>query len=210
MKYVKMLGLLAIAAAAMMAVPGIASATILTSPVNVKLENGEKIHAVSEGSTTLDGPVAITCKKSTVQGKITTSGGVATTVKGPIEELTFEECGTNDVKVVQKGELIVHTEYTKEANGEELEKTTNTGNGTLTSNGAEVTIEVTSLGISCIYTTSNTPIGILTGSKNTGGTATLDINSSAIPRTGHSVFCGGSAKWTGSYEVKIPDYLDVD
>lgn len=200
MRFVKMLGLLAVVAAAAMAFAATASATVLTSSAGgAKVEKGATIHATSEGTTTLDGPAAISCAQSTVKGKVANEGGTNITVSGGIEELTFEGCNQH-VTVKTKGELLIHTK-TEAADG----------NGILTSNGAEVQVVLTGLGIECIYSTTNTPIGTLTGSaKLKGSTATLDIESSPIPRTGGSIFCGGSAKWTGSYSVSTPDYLDVD
>ena len=77
------------------------------------------------------------------------------------------------------------------------------------SNGARVT--VVHLGVHCIFETSNTKVGTLTESSETGATATLDI-SATIPRVGGGggIFCGSSAPWTGSYIVNTPDTLNVD
>ena len=193
MKYMKMLGLLAVAAAALMAFAATASATTVTS--NGSSYTGT-IEAESEGATTLDGVADITCNNSTVKGSIASHGDTVT-AEGPIEEekLTFTSCNQH-VTVESEGSLIAHA--------------TSNGNGTLTSNGAAVVVVITSLGLTCEFTTSNTDIGTLTGSKTTGGHATLDIESSAIPRTGGSFFCGSSAKWTGSYTVTAPSSLNLD
>jgi hypothetical protein len=192
MKYAKMLGLLAVAAAALMAFAATASATTLTSPSGTTY-TGE-VHAESEGITTLHGAATIECEVSTVSGKVE-AHGEGITASGKISTLTFEKCN-HHVTVLKKGELIVHTD-----------KETVDGNGTLTSNGAEITIQITGL-VSCIFTTSNTDIGTLTGSDTKH--ATLDIDSVAIPRTGHSIFCGSSGEWTGSYTVTKPSTLTVD
>ena len=187
MKYVKMLGLLAVAAAALMAFAGTASATTLTSPSGTAY-TGEI--AATAGATELHGSfVTVKCNKSSVTGSKVESHGAGVTAKGPISSLTFSECNF-PVSVKKAGTLEVHA--------------TSGGNGTLTSSGAEITIE-TSIA-NCIFTTSNTDVGTVTG----GTTAVLDINSAAIPRTGHSVFCGSSGTWTGSYTVNTPDTLLID
>jgi hypothetical protein len=186
MKYVKMLGLLAVAAAALMAFAGTASATSVTSSAG----STPTIHAESEGATTLHGVVDITCQKSTVGGAVE-SHGSGVTVKGNIGTLTFTECGNNHVTVKNKGSLEVHG-------------TATTGNGTLTSSGAEISIQVTSLGITCVFTTSNTHIGTYAAS-----TSTMTIDSASIPRTGGSVFCGSSGEWTGSYKLTSPSGLEI-
>jgi len=199
MKYVKMLGLLAVAAAAMMAFAGSASATTLTSPAGTHFAG--TIEATSEGETTLHGVATITCHHSRVFGHVTDGGGDEKTVKGNITELTFTNCTNGHVTVANAGTLELHTDPEGQAAN---------GNGILTSTGAEVSIQITSLGITCVFTTNNTEVGTVTGSKNTKGTATMDIDSVKIPRTGGSFFCGSSGEWTGSYKVESPDYLDVD
>ncbi|MGN6254285.1 MAG: hypothetical protein ACTHO8_04805 [Solirubrobacterales bacterium] len=207
MKYLKMLGLAAIAACALMAFVGAgsASATTLTctEPAGTKITcpKGTEIHAVSEGKAVLDAPFGNIECESTVTGKTSNTGSSTETVKGPIESLTFTNCGNDTVTVLKKGELEIHT-FPNEKEWEE-------GKGTLTSTGTEVT--VIHLGVHCIYTTSATDIGTLTGSKQTGATPTLDI-SATIPRTGGNsgAFCGTSAPWTGSYKVTTPDWMDVD
>lgn len=226
MKYVKMLGLLAVAAAALMAFAGTASATQLTDASGNVLGVGTVIHAEAESTVTLHPPIGdIECSGSTVKGSITNAGGASATVSGPIDTtevegkktgLTFTGCNAT-VTVLQTGSLEIHT---KTANAD--------GNGTLTSKGTRVTVVFA--GFHCIFetnATNGTDIGTLTGSKNVvkeihnpgkenevktfGGTATLDIEAT-IPRVGGTsgVFCGSTAQWTGSYKVDTPDYLDVD
>jgi hypothetical protein len=195
MKYAKMLGLLAVAAAALMAFAGTASATILTSPSGTTYTGTIKATA---GTTELHGPfTTVKCTGSTVEGKVA-SHGASVTTSGTISTLDFTGCNF-PVTVLKAGSLEVHTTYKE---GKQEEKAN--GNGTLTSSGAEITI-ATSIA-NCLFTTSSTDVGTLTG----GTTAKLDINSAGIPRTGHSVFCGSSGTWTGSYTVVTPDTLLVD
>ncbi|MGN6254920.1 MAG: hypothetical protein ACTHO8_08060, partial [Solirubrobacterales bacterium] len=126
--------------------------------------------------------------ESTIEAHTTTSGegGAAGNADGPITTLGWSNCGGDTVTTLKTGTLSITTIGSGP-------------NGTLVSNGAEVT--VIHLGVHCIYTTSNTTLGTATGSKTTGGNATLDI-SATIPRTGGSggAFCGSSAPWTGSYK----------
>jgi len=225
MKYLKMLGLAAIAAGALMAFvgAGTASATTLTctEPAGTKVtcKTGTVIKAASEGHAILDNSILgnIECN-STVEGPTSNEGSSSTTVSGSISKggLTFTNCTSAVVAVLKEGTLEIHTEYTKEADGHETQNLASTNNGTLTSSGAEVTVE--KAGFHCIYGTSSTDIGTLTGSTTVAkakgvetATATLDIAAS-VPRVGgrSGAFCGGSAPWTGSYIVNSPDWLDVD
>jgi hypothetical protein len=159
--------------------------------------SGTSIAAEAEGTTILHPPIGdIECKKSSVSGKTTNTGGATETVKGNIESLSFAECNAT-VTVLAKGSLEVHTR-TASADG----------NGTPTSTGTEVTVEF--VGFHCIFKTSSTDLGTLTGSENTGGThATLDI-AATIPRTGgrSGAFCGSTAQWTGSYLFTSPEGQD--
>jgi hypothetical protein len=185
-----MLGLFAVAAAALMAFAAAAQANPLTSPAGTAYTS--TIKAESEGTITLHGTFTdVNCKKSALEGKVESHS--ETTAGGKLSSLTFSECDW-PVKVLAPGSLEVHS--------------SGSGNATATSSGAEITIEA-SVG-KCIFTTSSTDIGTLTGSGVTGGNATLDIGSSSIPRTGHSIFCGSAGTLTGSYKVTTPSTLDVD
>jgi len=212
MKYLKMLGLAAVAACALLAVVGVgaASATTLTcaekTPDGTHHElklcsNTQILHAVSVGKAVLDAPFGNIECNSTTHGTITNPGSASTTASGPIPKggLIFNECGSDTVTVLKEGSLEIHTD---------VEGVTDF-NGTVTSIGAEVTI--VHLGFHCIFGTgAGTDIGTLTGSTTTGKTATMHIKAT-IPRTGGSsgAFCGSSAPWTGTYDITTPDTLDV-
>jgi hypothetical protein len=187
MKYVKMLGLLAVAAAALMAFAGTASATQITSTAG----ETPTIMATST-NTALHGPFStVTCSHSEVVGKVEKHGATVT-ASGKLTKLTFTGCNYT-VTVKTLGSLEVHG-------------TSTTGNGALTSTGTVVAIH-TSVG-ECVFTTSATPIGEVTGSNHTKGNAVLDIKGD-IPRTGGSFFCGSSGEWTGNYTVGTPSTLEV-
>ena len=183
-----------VAAVAMCVLAGTASATTLTSPAGTTYTGTIKATA---GTTELHGEAfSVSCASSTVEGKVE-SHGAGITIGGNIDSLVFASCNF-PVTALKAGSLEVH-----EKQG---------GNGfvgTLTSTGAEITIHGP-FGINCLYKTSATDIGNLTGSDTTKATAKLDIDSSLIPRTGDSAFCGANGEWTGSYTVNTPDYLDVE
>ncbi|MGN6663153.1 MAG: hypothetical protein ACTHK6_02925 [Solirubrobacterales bacterium] len=198
MKYVKMLGLAAIAAAALMAFAGSASATTLTCGTELCAAN-TTIESKSEGKAVLDAPFGNVECESTVVGHTTTTkeGGAAGNADGPITKLEWKNCGNDKVETLATGSLSISSGP-------------GTSNGTLSSTGTQVT--VVHLGVHCIYETSNTSLGTVTGSANTAnGHATLDI-SATIPRVGGTSggLCGSTAPWTGSYEVTKPTTLNVD
>jgi hypothetical protein len=185
MKYVKILGLLAVAAAAFMGIAGTAAASpTLTSPANTAYTG--TLHASSEGHAVLHNPIAKIECNSTVSGSVTSNG---TPASGPIATLTFSPC-TDEWHVTtateKGGTLSVNSA------------------GEVVSNGA--TVESTRFGVTCRYATSNTKVGTLTG----GTPATMHINAS-IPFHSGSVFCGsGATAWTGAYKVDTPGTLLVD
>jgi hypothetical protein len=187
MKYIKMLGLLAVAAASLMALAGSASAASVTSSEGTT----PNIVATSTNSK-LDGSfVTVECSHSKVEGNVESQGAAndATPVGGAVDFLSFTGCNYT-VTIGTKGSLAVHS-------------TATTGDGTVTSSGASITIH-TSVG-SCVFTTSGTDIGTLDG--KTG--AVMNINSAKIPRTGGNFLCGSSGTWTGSYSVTSPATLEV-
>lgn len=209
MRYAKMLGLMALVAAAMMVVAGGATATTLTSPAGTKLGVGTKIKAQSEGAITFDNPHEIgkvACQQSTIEAEVTNAGGSGATVVAPVSNLTFSECG-HTLTILKKGSLEFHG--------------TEGGNGTLTWTGAEITwlLHTTFFGtIHCILTTNETDVGTVTGSATTKATATWDIGQSALGWSGTDSLCekedeGGEKtgySLTGNYQFTTPDSLEVD
>lgn len=196
MKLVKMIGLLAIAAAAMTAFAATASATTLTSPTGTVYTGA--IKAESSNSSLHGSFITVSCSSSKVEGSVE-QHGAAKTVAGKISALSFSGCNYT-VTVLNKGSLELHAVS--------CDKKTNYCTGTLTSTGAEILIH-TSVG-ECVFTTTNTHIGTVTGTDDTKGHAVLDIDSAGIPRTGGSFFCGSSGEWTGSYTVTSPSSLWID
>ena len=198
MKYLKVFGLAAVVAAAVMAfVAGSASATELTCGSSM-CPVGTATQLKSEGYTIFDSLAGKLECEFEVEGATANTGGSGETVNVNISAFSVIRC-TDGAKftVLQNGSFEVHG-------------IAGTSNGTLTSSGAEWTTETG--GTHCIYRTSATDIGTLTGSNTTSSEkATLDI-SATIPRIGgrSGAFCGSSTPWTGSFEVTAPKPLNVD
>ena len=194
MKYVKMLGLAAVAAAALMALVGVgtASATTLTGVEGKVLAKGSTIHANFVSTKTQPKATLTTefknieCEESTVSGVTTNETGE--TVNGEVKSLTFSKCNC-EVKVLKTGTLSINA------------------SSVLKSSGAEVTATCSTIfgSVHCIYATSNTELGSLKG----GTTATLEISSKDIPRLSTNGLCDPTANWDANYSVDNPDTLNV-
>jgi len=200
MRYFKVFGLVALAAAAVTAFAGsgTASATELTCSSGTMCSAATALHAESEGTVTFHPPIGdVNCTGSTFAGTTSNTGGPTETVSANLTTLTLTGCNAT-VHVFTAGTLEIHTRNMNADN-----------NGTVTSNNFTFTIEFA--GFHCLYKTVNTDIGTLTGSATTSATATLDIEA-IVPREGgrSGAFCGSTAPWTGSYKFTSPDYLNVD
>jgi hypothetical protein len=207
MKYVRILGLLAVVATALTAFAATASATTLTDKTNAVAPYEGDIHAVSGGKVILNGPgeVDVSCEAGTFQGKVTNKGGKdeAETVKIQLSEMDVSECGSNDVTVTKPGEFEIHTD----------KKGTNDGNGTVTWNGGSISVQYTVLGFSCEYEAKPVDVGTLDGSRKTVDNKhpTAVVTTGAkIPKTGGSFFCGTETELSVDWTITTPDYLDVD
>jgi len=207
MKYVKMLGLAAIAAAALMAFVGAssASATVLcktegtgpptgtTCPALQAYGAGTEIHAVNTTTVKLDTTFkTVECTGSTIKGSTSNEGGPTETVTGPEGELTFTGCNCT-VNVLKAGTLEIHW----------IE---GTHNGTITSNGSEVTVNCSTIfgNVHCIYVTENDSIGDLTG-----GNPAIFHSTAVIKRKKTDSICAEQSTWTATYEVTSPKPLYV-
>jgi hypothetical protein len=189
MKHLKILGLLAVAAAAMLAFAASASADYVTTTTGGSPQT-PTIHAVNEGGhVVLANSIANIECASTTEGSVTAHGN-GIPVSGPLSSLSFTGC-TNSWHV------------TVTANGSLSLAWTSGHNGTAKSTGTKVT--TTRLGVTCNYETNNTDIGTVTG----GNPATLDISASIPIAAGSSGLCGsGNAKWSGSYVTTAALYVD--
>jgi hypothetical protein len=190
MKLSKILGVVAVAALALMAFASTASATTLEKG-GVKQTGAVEIHATLKSGTSAlledtSGFFANTCTESTVAGK--TSVFTGTVVSGPITTLTFGSCKENPVEVKKTGSLTV-------------ENIAGTTNGTVRSIGAEVKTPSPFGTLTCVTAASpGTDLGTLTGVAS--GNASLAVNA--------SLNCGAiTAKWTATYTVTTPTGLGV-
>lgn len=196
MKYLKLMGLAAIAVAALMAFAGTASATTLTGAGGATLGTGTSIAASNEGKVILHAPIGtVECDGSQLAAKTTNAGGTGVAVSASIETLSFSSCNAT-VTVLKVGTLSI------EGAG--------SSNGTLSGTNNEVTVEFSG-GLHCIYKTNVTRLGTVTGSSTTNATSTVDI-SARISRVGgrSGAFCGESAEWTAAYKITDPDFMNVD
>jgi hypothetical protein len=193
MKYLKILGLVAMALIAVMAIAGTASADYLTSPKGSLPAYTSTVKAEAETTVTLTsifgGFGAVSCKKSIVEGTVkthSTNSGVPVT--GNISTLTFGEC-SNPVTVINKGSLSL----TK----------INEGEATLRGIGQTITIHETLYG-TCFFKTDES-LGTVTGTSKTGTNATLDIKAQISDENE----CG-TGTWHGSYRIVNPSFIYFD
>jgi hypothetical protein len=199
MKYIKMLGLAAVAAATLMAFIGAGSASATTiHSSGGKLPKGTTINAVLRSGTEAvlqAGFGNIACGESTVHGITSTTGGAAETVEGNIGTLTFGACTGDTVTVLKTGVLAIH-------------HIAGTTNGTLTGFGSEATTVSHNVGgVHCIYRTETTDLGALTG--NNKGNAVVHVDTT-LHRVPTSFLCKSTATWTATYEVTSPSPLWVE
>lgn len=196
MKYLKIFGLTALAAAAVTAIgSGAASATVLTCSTGVHCNAGTTIHAEAEGKTIFH-PIFgdIECNSSTLEASTTNTGGAGIRVVANVGAASYTGCNAT-VSVINKGTLAI------EGIGG--------NNGTLISTNLTLTTEF--LGVHCLWATGETDIGTVTGSATTGGSATFDISGAFLKHGGRSgAFCGKTMPWTGSYKLSSPATLNVD
>jgi hypothetical protein len=203
MKYVKMLGLTAIAATALMAFigAGTASATVLcknnlnTEKCSERYPAGTKLEAKLIGTAKLDTSFkTVTCNKvSPGTGTMETEGSATTTPFGKNGTGTYEECNC-EIKVLKEGSLEIH-------------QIAGTDNGTLTESGGEVTMTCSSIfgNVHCIYGSGAN----VDGGELKGGNPAKEVVSLNIPRLPTNSICSEEAVLTGEYEITSPKPLYV-
>jgi hypothetical protein len=202
MKYIKILGLAAVAAMALMAFVGAssASATVLCKvstspcPTGSMYEPGTVIEGVSTNATLTSDLATVVCTNSETVAKTETTGSSTTTVTGTITALTFTGCtannGTVKCTVTVQG-LPYHAEVHWGSGV----------NGTLTvkahAGGVSPGATVVCAGlISCTF--ENT---LFTLPVNGGNPATIVANAVPLERTafGGTPLCGTTAAWDATY-----------
>ncbi len=202
MKYVKMLGLAAVAAMALMAFVGAssASATVLchttTTPCTEKWKTGTEPRFVVRPGTAgiwkdTSGAIAAKCPEGELRGTITNPGSATETVKAsiPASGLTWPGVeGCIKTVTLEGGTIEVHA-------------ISGTDNGTVTVSGFKITISI--LGSSCIYGfgAENAVLGTLTG--NGSGSAILDINTLFFKKEG-GIACPLDLTWAEEFIQEKP------
>lgn len=201
MKYIKMLGLAAVAAMALMAFVGVGSASAVTLCENntatgctSHVNSGKEIDFSAENSIKLAGPLGITiatCTESTVKGTTSSTGtDNATAIAGTVTSLTFGNC-SRPVTVGKGGTLSIVESGAA-------------GNGTVTSNEATVTIHeipnIVGNPPTCAYITKNTDIGVLTANATA---ATFDISATITSETEKCP----TGTWSGNYVSTGPTVI---
>lgn len=210
MKYLKMLGFAAVAAAALMAFVGAGSASAAetslcstnTNPCSgTKYGSGTVIKSSLKTGTvaTLTNPLGnVTCSVSTVTGKTTAASG--TPLPGEVTGLTFETCvrdkalgGTEACEVKVEG-LPYKSSITT------TEKASN-GNGILTVENPKALV-VCGTVINCTFSAATVKLHV-TG----GAPATAIASEQVLNREGG--LCPSEAKWDAEYTVSEPNPLFV-
>jgi len=199
MKHLKMLGLAAMAAAALMAFAGAstASATTLTNGTTA-MKFGDGIHANNSGTVTLTTRFKnIECSGSTLGGAILSAGGAGQGVSVSVSSLTWSGCNC-EVKTLAGGILTI------------------TGGGTnsgfIMGGGAEITAQCNGTifgNVHCIYATIATELGSIHG----GMGATINISGAAgahLTPLNTSFLCNELTSWDATYVVDAPSTLNID
>jgi len=194
MKYLKVLGVAAFAATALMAFgAGTASATTLFTDEakTIAYPSGTTIHATlvpgtSAKLTNTAGETIATCPKSTVH--ITTSALSGNPLPGVLDKLTWEECSQTTHTVANGSLDVAFTSGTS---------------GTVTGTANQVTIGI--FGVSCTYGTGEgTKLGTMTG----GAEPKMAINA-VVNKTAGGFLCPSTGIWEAEYVVTTPHALFV-
>ncbi len=206
MKYVKMLGLAAVAAAALMAFAGAGSASaagVLCSTTANPCPAGQKVanntvldfSLTATGSATLEltgGTVVDTCTAATVKGIITSNSGEATGSNEVISWGTEATPCTKKATTVKLGKLKIN-------------QIAGTSNGTVISD-EEITVTIPGLfsGENCIY---GVAAGVSLGTLTEGNPAIFTANAVAskiADATDKCTFGPATTKWTAEYQLTSP------
>jgi hypothetical protein len=199
MKYLKMIGLAAVAAMALMAFAGAGTASAAavlcesgtTAPCATKWSTPKALDfslkkETSARLTTTEGTPLNTCTTSTVEGTLSRNVSGENAIGEVLAAgLTFGKCTTEGVKTLTGGTLTVTAAL---ANGD----------GTVLADSFEVTVPGP-FG-SCVFTAgTGTHLGTLSEGK--AGASTLVVNAIVNRVSG---LCPTSAKWVAEYTLTSP------
>ena len=191
MKYLKMLGLMAVTAMALMGFAGSASAAgTLTAPTGTEYTGA--LSASLEGSALLKAGFAeITCTTSTVSGSVTTNN--ETHAAGPISTVDFSNCGSATVTTLNHNGTLT------------IKKATRAVSGT----GVEVTVAL--LGVSCVYGLgAGTTLGTADNIEPSGTDGVTIVVSTRLNKISGGFLCASEAEWTARYIVTTPKDAHID
>ena len=211
MKYLKMLSLAAIAAASLMALVGVGSASAAelcstsTTPCSgTKYESGTPLHANLESGTkaTLTNSITnVTCEASTVEGKTTSNGGSGVAITGEITNLTFTtNCKTASGTACTV--TVINKPYPATISGG---GTAAGATSTLTvsdPSGAGATV-VCGFLINCTFTTTDASLSV----KNEADGSPTATASVILTRSGG--ICPSTSTWDAAYDITNPSPLFI-
>jgi hypothetical protein len=197
MKYLKMLGLTAVAAMAVMAFVGAGTASAskicstTTDPCTSPWANGTVIDfslaesATLETNPTSGEPIVLdTCTGGTVKGSLE-QGTATATAKGTVTAANLQWSGcTFTTDTITGGTLEIH-------------KISGTSNGTVTASGFTVTVNTGLFG-SCTFITGNAKD---LGESKEGINPSMTINTLVTRETG---LCPAEVRWTAKYTLTEP------
>ena len=202
MKHLKLLGLAAVTAVALMAVAGSgsASATVLckTTPTNNDCpkawdyEKGTQIYASAKAGSSIlieetGGTGVTTCSAGSIKGRTTNTGDANETVDGANEELVWNNC-KSAVVTKELGSFEIHAQENH--------------SGVVTGKLNEITV-VTVLSLSCVYGTGS---GATLGTIESGESATFNINA-VLSLVSGGIACPPTVRWTSTYTVTTPSKI---
>jgi len=189
MKHLKIIGLAVMAAAALMAFAGSASAATFTSPTGTEYTGA--LSASLEGSALLKAGFAEdTCTESTVSGKLTTNN--ETEASGATESVSFTKCSLTTTTLSSKGTLKV-------------------AKGTHAVSGTGVEVTVSALGTSCVYGLgAGTSLGTATNTTVSGVDKVTLAITAKLEKISGGFACANPATWTANYIVTTPTSSFVD
>jgi hypothetical protein len=203
MKHLKLIGLAAVAAMAVIGFggAGTASATVLCkateSPCSESnlIKNSSLIHADLEGRSVSEFTFSYifeSCTGGTLTAGLSSQGGAASTVivgTAP-SSWTWSGCEAGGVTATESGEIEIH-------------HNAGTDNGTLTAKGFG--FKFATLNSECIYVPSSlSELGVLTG----GVFPTIEINTVLVKSKG-SLSCYQDFFWRATYKITSPAPLYV-
>jgi len=186
MRHVKILGLLTMAAASLMAFASSASgAPTLTSPAGTEYTGAIEATLEKGTSSLWKAGTEATCTESSVSGTAKTNSELH--VRIGISTETFSNC-TRHVVVTNFGEWTI------------------SWTGVLTTIGTEITITDTGLGISCVYGGGPSP-GTSIGTLIPGTPAKIKVSTAKLQKISGSFLCPSEGTWTANYVVTKPSTL---